>query len=386
MKILYDHQAFTMQRFGGVSKCFCEIIKCFKHSHVNYDISVKECCNEHLIASGIIPNLRESKKWDKNTFLDTFHCRGNLRFYNFLDRALAFPFIDTINRKYSIELLRRGDYDVFHPTFFDSYFLKYLHGKPFVLTVHDMMPELFPEYFGYNDPQIILKKQLVRHASAIIAVSQQTKNDLMRLLDVPDNLVKVVYHGAPPIEHIAPGNYIDAPFFLYVGTRWGYKNFRQLLFEFSRFLQRCNEDIKLLCTGSPFTIEEIQLISHLSLEKSVFHMKASDDLLKHLYASAIAFVFPSLYEGFGMPILEAFAYGCPVVLNNSSCFPEIAGNAAVYFDSSQNGFKLSDALLEVINMPHSDRLSLISKGYERLSLFSWKKSSCELQSLYKSLC
>ena len=106
--------------------------------------------------------------------------------------------------------------------------------------------------------------------------------------------------------------------------------------------------------------------------------------LKNLYANAIAFIFPSLYEGFGIPILEAFAYGCPVLLNNTSCFPEIAGDAALFFDSKPGKSDLCEKLDFIYNN-NSFRDELIGRGYQRLDGFSWKESSQKLADVYTSV-
>ena len=95
----------------------------------------------------------------------------------------------------TIEELQKGEYDIFHPTFFDDYFLPYLKGKPFVLTIHDMIPELYPLFFRPDDIHIILKRKLAPLAKAIIAVSENTKQDIVRILGIPEEKIHVVYHG-----------------------------------------------------------------------------------------------------------------------------------------------------------------------------------------------
>nr|WP_255204232.1 glycosyltransferase [Bacteroides caecimuris] len=108
---------------------------------------------------------------------------------------------------------------------------------------------------------------------------------------------------------------------------------------------------------------------------------------RKLYVSFLRlyFVYPSLYEGFGMPILEAFAYGCPVLLNNKSCFPEIAGDAAVYFLLDDQGSDLVEKMKMAFSWSNEERESIIQLGYERLNLYSWKKSAEQLKDLYVSI-
>lgn len=385
MKILYDYQAFTMQKFGGVSKCFCELISRLP-KEVEWDIAVKQSDNIHLRQLGLIPKLKYNNIC-ADTFITKRKFKGKYRLYNIVNQLLPyFPSSDNLNRKYTLQKLKEGDYDIFHPTFFKDYFLPYLKEKPFVLTIHDMMPELFPEYFKRNDMQILMKKKLVKEAAAIITVSNQTKNDVIRLLGVNPKKISVIYHGGPKrndLLRIQPpiigGNYI-----LYVGSRDAYKNFAQFLRGFSLFAKN-NADVKLVCTGKPFIKEEQQLISDLGISKRIVQYFVDDIDLMNLYAHALAFVYPSLYEGFGMPILEAYAYGCPVILSHCSCFPEIAGNAALYFNTKNGELELASRLQEIYNYTDKQRDDLIQLGYERLSHYTWEGSSKQLLKLYESL-
>lgn len=379
MKVMYDHQAFTATRYSGVSKSFCELISHLPQQCIP-QISILQSYNEHLLNSRLVPNL-QPVKLDVNTFVSHCPIKGIGRIYHILNNMHLICGAETINKKYSAQLLHKGDFDIFHPTFFDMYFLDYLQKKPFVLTIHDMMPELFPKYFKSNDMQIVAKRHLVNKASAIIAISENTKQDIIRILGVPNDKITVIYHGGPKIETSTFGSIISREYFLYVGVRKGYKNFKIVLDSFSHFIKEY-KSVCLVCTGPPFSNVEKKYIHNLSLENNIIHFEASDEQLKQLYFHAIAFIYPSLYEGFGMPILEAFAYGCPVILNNASCFPEIASEAALYFDSNSNADSLLNKLFESYLFTESSRKELITRGYNRLSYFSWEKSSNQLTNLY----
>lgn len=385
MKILYDYQAFTIQKYGGVSKCFCELISQLP-SNIKWEIGIKESDNIHLHQSQLITSLKNSKI-NRETFLTKKHFRGKFRLYNYINSLFPnFPSVENINRKYSITLLKRGEYDIFHPTFFDDYYLPYLNKKPFVLTIHDMMPELFPEYFKRNDMQIVMKKKLIQKASAIVAVSEQTKSDIVHLLNTDPEKITVIYHGGPNIDN-SPAKekpIIEDPYILYVGTRDAYKNFTQFLKAFALFHKEV-PDVKLICTGSPFTKAEQSLIENLEISHSIINFFANDKQLANLYAHALTFVYPSLYEGFGMPILEAYAYGCPVILSQCSCFPEIAKEAALYYNVQKGEKDLMNRLLEIYNYSDIQRQNLIQLGYERLSNYSWKNSSAQLAQLYNNI-
>lgn len=383
MKVLYDYQAFTMQYFGGVSKSFCELISHFPED-VSVEIGVVQSNNIHLVQSGLCPMLK-AVRFDYKTFLPHFHFKGKGRLYLWFNRLFpSFPSVEHLNKRKSIELLQSGSFDVFHPTFFDDYFLPYLNGKPFVLTIHDMMPELFPQYFSRKDLQIVGKRKLVERADAIITVSEHTKQDLVEILRVPENKINVVYHGSPVYETYTQNALIDKPYFLYMGTRDKYKNFYQLIVDFGEFSKKYEKAL-LVCTGSEFTLQEKEMFRKYNIVDKVIHYPATDENVKNLYANAIAFVYPSLYEGFGMPILEAFAYGCPVLLNNKSCFPEIAGNAGIFFLSDNGGSDLVEKLEIAFSWSDEERKSIIQLGYEKLKFYSWQKSAKQLKDLYESI-
>lgn len=382
MKILYDHQAFTYQRWGGVSKSFCELIA-NRPKGMDYEISVVESDNVHLRDSSLIDHILPISR-DLASYHNKHSFLGREKIYTFLGDSGILHTAEATNKRNSIKKLKQDDFDVFHPTFFDNYFLPYLNGKPFVLTVHDLMPELFGWYKG--DPQITNKQELCEKAAAIVAVSENTKKDLCRMYNVPENKVYVVYHGFP--EKIKPftndNRVVETPYFLYVGRRDGYKNWSQTIRDFSEFYGN-HPDVMMICTGITFNKQEKQLLRGLHIDNVVRAIFASDIQMASLYANAIAFIFPSLYEGFGMPILESFAYGCPTLLNNKSCFPEIGGDAAIYFDSEQDKSNLLQKMEDAYSMTSAEREGIKAKGFQRLKKFSWSKSSEMLFNIYKGL-
>ena len=127
------------------------------------------------------------------------------------------------------------------------------------------------------------------------------------------------------------------------------------------------------------------MIEKLGIADVLVHISANGHDMKVLYAHAIAFVYPSLYEGFGMPILEAYAYGCPVLLNNKSCFPEIAADAAIYFDSEPGKSNLVEMFERIYQLSDEEKNEIVAKGYSRLNDFSWKKSAETLAEVYRKV-
>ena len=382
MRILFDYQAFEMQSFGGVSRSYAELISHMQEDGVPCKVGLKESDNAYVKLPGLKPlhhthnKFFGGKKWFKGQRTLT---RKIMQATGHKNDCLK------INQEYCIKLLKQQQFDVFEPTFFDPYFLPYLKGKPFVLTVHDMIPELFPQYFPSDDFQIVNKKLLCPLAAAIHVPSHKTKDDLIKILNINPEKIYVIPHGAsqisiPKTEVPRP---IDNPYLLFVGERRGYKNYNALLHEMAILIQSIPE-LNLLCTGRQFDEEEKKLISDLGLTNHISHCFANDDNFYSLYHNAVAFVYPSAYEGFGLPILEAFSCGCPVLLNNASCFPEIGGDAAIYFDIDRRG-ALAEHIKAFLQESEQDKANLITRGRERAKLFSWKESARNLTKVYQTI-
>lgn len=265
-------------------------------------------------------------------------------------------------------------------------FLPYLNGKPFVLTIHDMIPELYPQYFRADvDPQIMGKRKLAPLASAIIAVSEKTKEDVVNILGVPEEKVHVVYHGCsfPKVEQTNP--LYEFPYILYVGDRNMYKNFDLFAREVAKNLKR-HPELRVVCTGRPFNSRETEMLCSLGVaERFIQHWVKSDEEFYPLYHHAVCFVYSSEYEGFGIPILEAYQVDCPVMLNRASCFPEIAGDAAVYFELKQETSTFEPAFEDLYSMNQDNRNLLLEKQNERLQRYSWEKSARQLADIYRSV-
>jgi len=178
MRILFDYQTFQLQKFGGISRYYVELINRLSLSH-NIEIGIKYSDNQYLkenIYISIKPIFDQRKE-----FLKGMEFYGKGRLFNFLKGLTPSKYNDCykLNREYSIELLKKQNFDIFHPTYYDDYFLDFIGKKPFVLTIHDMNYEKFPEFFPIADKTAMIKKKLAQKASHIISVSENTKKDIV---------------------------------------------------------------------------------------------------------------------------------------------------------------------------------------------------------------
>jgi len=202
-------------------------------------------------------------------------------------------------------------------------------------------------------------------------------------MNISADKITVIPHGAP--DSPPPRSPLVAPpYLLYVGARWTYKNFASFIIECAYIILKY-PTINVVCTGDKFSEEEIRLFSNLKIRDHLISMHhVTEAELQALYQHAIAFVYPSAYEGFGMPILEAFVNGCPVLLNDTSCFPEVGGNAAIFFDMNLKG-NLAEQIEYLIHCSNEERQRIIALGKKRAKSFSWQESAQKLKNIYETI-
>lgn len=357
MKVLYDYPALS-QIYGGVSRYICELIKELS-SEIEIDMSILYTDNIYL---------------DEMQFHNIKHLISKK---NFKGKKRIEQIINTVYANYKIT---KNNYDIFHATYSDSYFLKKVK-KPIVVTIHDMINEKLSEYHVSHAKDIISKKNLIYNSAHIIAISENTKKDILEIYPINGNKISVIYHGQSTYSQKISINEFGK-YILYVGRRTRYKNFLFFVESIAPLLVK-DKELKLICAGPTFTEKEQAFFSKLMITNRVLAISADDGLLNNLYSHALVFVFPSIFEGFGIPILEAFSNKCPVCLSNTSCFPEIAGQAAIYFDPFDK-----ESIYNSVNKIINDRqltLELIHLGSQRLSLFSWRKTAQQTLSIYKDV-
>lgn len=256
---------------------------------------------------------------------------------------------------------------------------------PTVVTIHDLAYLYYPNDFKKKD-YIQLKywsKFAIEKSLKIIAVSNTTKKDIVKNYGVSKAKISVVYNGYEKTIKYDISNFKyeskEHPFILYVGTLQPRKNLEVLLEAFSKFKQLYPEYELILAGKKGWLYESIfDKVTDLNLEGEVFFTDfITDKQLMFLYENAFCFVLPSLYEGFGIPLLEAMSFDCPVISSYASSLPEIGGSACLYFDP-KNSYDLVDKLKRLKDDPDL-RVDLIRKGKKRIKEFSWNK--CAQQTL-----
>ena len=419
IRVLYDFQTFAAQKYGGISRLFCELMNIYsRQRNIDFSLGLRYSENGYLKSANFIENNEALLDYPKRgkefiDFLPGIKFRGKYHLYSLLNflgfykykskyKVNHYSLFNPIkpyhyynqyfpNVEWSLDLIRGRRFNVFHPTYFDTYFLKYLRAKPFVLTIYDMIHEKFP---FYHDPKDIIaknKKALVKKAAKIIAISENTKKDIVVIYHIDPNKIKVI----PLASSLSLADYkykkidnLPKKYLLFVGTRTVYKNF-SLFIRAAVPLLRKDKKLFIVATGNivgagEFTKKEIGLFKKLKISKRVIFIHAEKDRnLITLYKKAFAFIFPSLYEGFGLPILEAFSCGCPVACSNTSSLPEVAGDGVLYFNPRSK--KSIYTAIKKILTDTKLRKELIKKGFERNKLFTWKKTADKTKKIYNEV-
>ena len=366
IKVLYDHQIFSKQLYGGISRYHIELYKRIQCRNViDPELAILVSNNNYLQENNElkIPSLFQGHK---------FHGRRKV--------------ITIINEQFCKYHIKKGLFDIFHPTYYNPYFLKYLGNKPYVITIHDLIYQKFNEDPKSNKLICDWMEKLINSATKIIAVSRNTKEDLIEHYHLEGSKVDVIYHSTSIHKAFGKEHKLSLPdkYLLYVGNRYDRKNFLFLVKSISKLLQK-NSDIYLICAGGgDFSSDEVNLFMQLGINNKIIYQKFNDDTeLSELYRRAFVFIYPSKYEGFGIPILESFACGCPVALSNTSCFPEIAGDAGMYFNPYD-----SDSIRTTIERALTDQQLLGSCteiGLKRVQEFSWDRAAEQTQNFYMSV-
>jgi len=269
-----------------------------------------------------------------------------------------------------------------------SFFLKF----PAVVSIYDMLPFVMPESFVYwhGVYQRMYFRYAVKKANRIITISNNSKEDICRILTVDENKVHVI----PLAPDLSQNMYnkgknakkleITGPYILYAGAIHPRKNITRLIRVFGRLIETKKIPHSLIIAGSfRWKSREVKEAAEIApcRDKVLFTGRISDEELSELYRNCAVFVYPSLYEGFGLPVLEAMAFGVPVITSNVSSLPEVAGDAAVLVDPG-NDDEIFEAIWRILNKPDL-AADLGKKALQRAALFSWERTAREVFKVLK---
>jgi glycosyltransferase involved in cell wall biosynthesis len=368
MRIAFDHQAFCLQRTGGISRYFVRIAQ--ELNRLGESVGVFAPFYRNLY-------LRD---------LDRSCIHGH-SVQNYPSRTASAAV--AINGFLARRQIKRWQPDIVHET----YFSKQRSSKkliPSALTVFDMIEELGVGSMAPSERQLksSAKYAAISRADHVVCISERTRQDLIDLYSIPSQKVTTIYlgcdRGLQVEQELSTGAAASRPYLLFVGLRDGYKNFERLLRAFASSKKLRNDFDVVAFGGGQFSATELVLIDKLKfLPSQIRQYSGSDQLLSQTYRGASAFVYPSLYEGFGLPPLEAMAHSCPVVSSDVSAMPEVLGDAAQYFDPLS--IETMAKAIEDVVLSKSFTQSLVERGLKRVARYTWADCASQHLSLYSAL-
>lgn len=359
MEVVFGPEVFG-QRYGGISRYVLEL-------------------HRRLPAFGVVSTIVAGAH--HNTYLAGQRGVRGLHIPPRLQKERLRPWRERVNDAAVRAFLRAGHGQaVYHQTYYGGTTGR-RHRGPYVVSAYDLVHAKFPEHFPADDPTVAQQRQAFTEADLILAISHKTKDDLQDIFGIDPVRIAVTHLGvAPPPDRPTRTAGIARPFLLYVGQRYGYKNWERFVRAYAS--SGLAPDVQVVCAGEPFTPDETRLVDELRRSRDVVHVPADDDLLDALYREAVAFVYPSLYEGFGLPPLEAMARGCPVVASSTGSVPEVLGDAAVFADPYDLG-SLAAALTEAVRPER--RAALAAGGRTVAASYTWERTAELTAAAYRTL-
>ena len=361
-KVFYDPQIFYLQKFGGISKYYTSLVK-------NLD---KRLISPKIIAPIAINNYLKSV--DDSLKLNVLKINNHPRF----TRKISNYFNDNFFRLYC-ELNKP---DIIHSTYFKN---NSVNSSKFVITVYDLIYEIFEGKYNLKISKDFKQKSLEK-ADKIICISRNTKKDLIEYYKLDEKKISVILLGKPETKdyNIINDKFLDKPFILFVGDRNKYKNFKSLVKAFF-ISKKLSKDFNLICFGnSPFSVDETNFFLNENFDiKKIKFISGEDKDLNYLYMKADLYVCPSMYEGFGLTILEAMNMDCPIISSSTSSLKEVGGDNIEYFDP--NNINDMSERIESLIYNNEKKKIMINSYKNHLDNFSWKKNALETQKIYEEL-
>ena len=365
MKIAFDYQIFSQQSYGGISRYYKNLADQLIQLEQSTVIFAGLHCNNYL---STLPKAMVS-----GYKLNKYPSKTGKLFQHF-------------NHYLTEYQIKSWHPQVIHETYYSNFSYS-SNCTPRVVTAYDMIHELFSKEFNKNDLITQRKINSFKRADHIISISHNTKKDLIEIFGLPSEKISVVHlasEAPTKINNSVLNSVNSKPFLLFVGPRSGYKNFLGLIEAFSHSQKLMNDFNIVAFGGGSLTSKELSIIKQKGFcEGQVKQIGGGDSVLVSLYKVASAFVYPSLYEGFGIPPLEAMAYKCPVISSNTSSMPEVIGSAGEYFDPIEP--ESIKSAIENVVFSGSRTSYLKAKGSSRLKMFSWESCAKETLEIYNNV-
>tara|TARA_B100001540_G_C15815291_1_gene646891 strand:+ start:1928 stop:3016 length:1089 start_codon:yes stop_codon:yes gene_type:complete len=360
MKILFDYQIFNLQKFGGISKYYYNLSLNLAKKNINSEIY------SPIFKNFYGKDLME-KKLLKGKYIENYP-------------RLTSKLIDKINLYLSNIYLKKYNPDIFHITYFNNKYKKFSNVKN-IITVYDLIHEKYSDYYKKDFHS---KINSLNNADHIICISENTKKDLLDYYNIENDKVTTIHLGVDQENHNINKIRRDKKFILYVGDRNKYKNFKNFILAYSKSEVLKNNFDVLCFGGNKFNKNEIKSFEELKIPRnSIFQVSGDDKTLKSYYLAAEFLIIPSLYEGFGLPLLEAMSLNCPVLCSKNSSLLEIGGDAAIFFDP-QDYEDIKNTMEKFINNT-TDRNEIIQKGILNSQKYTWENCANKTLKVYKEV-
>ncbi len=354
MKILFDNIIFSLQKAGGISVYWKELLSRVEEKELEY-LEYKNAVN--------------------NIF------RRNI---NINHNAIIRPKLPMKIARYINPRIKSNQKIIFHSSYYRVNKTRHAIN---VITVYDFVYEKYctglTKLIHHNQKMDAIKK-----CDAIICISESTKRDLLNYIPGAESKVSVIYIGVSEEfgrinEEVKKNSKIELlgnnikPFILFVGQRNGYKNFSLV----KKALEHLKDYTLVTVGGEPYSeTEKTKMVKTLN-GRFIPLQNVNNDQLNNLYNSAFCLVYPSLYEGFGIPVIEAMRAGCPVITTNRASLPEVGGDAALYMANESASIIEKTKIIENRNY----RLKIIDQGYKHSMKFTWERTVQETMRLYNNL-
>jgi glycosyltransferase involved in cell wall biosynthesis len=356
-RVTFGPEIWSLQNEGGISRYFQQLIRGLSESEISGRVLTQNHTNSRMISA-------HSERFEIQSLKDLKNP------YKEISRLLA----------------QESDANIFHPTYYSKNLVEIREPKTkIVVTVFDMISELFPERKPRFRKVVDEKRISVEKADHILSISKQTKEDLVRIYKVPEEKISVTYLGSN--LHLLPqessAKLATGPFILYVGKRGGYKNFLNFVTAYSHSKTLMSNFSIIAVGGGELGPREILELLNLNIADKVSQIDANDADLANYYRKAACLVYPSLYEGFGLPPVEAMSLNCAVIASSGGSIPEICNGAAEYFDPTN-----VDSIQQVLEATLADEQQMQKMRLMGLTIaesFTWEKTAVDTIDAYKKI-